>query len=653
MAFSFRGDKRDYLMDVKDYSQKLDQARDKYRAAQEDLSSSYSKNTEDMKETHDRKIEKLGKNYGNQKSKLEEQNLVNNQLYSDKTKDVIAKNQEHFRNDIKKNTEKFDIDRNEMKSEFNDKLTNLSESYKKSTAENDRYHNQASKTMGDRYSKANQNYKSDYDKQIEGIDEKTKKQSLDLKADAKKERVSRDKEYQGNLENLRSSNQEQKFKEVSRLRNDNENLRTNFALEKDAMTEQKESRINDVLNLKSMESEEGQKNFSNLQNDIRKKSIVEEERVKVSHQGEAKALEEKFHDDLRTMQHFTNQKIRGGNEVSTLKDENKQLVTSYEDRLRAARSDAEKNMSNALEKEAENDSLNRERLKSIKSDNIEALDKKETSLTAQHKANFQQAKDKTNTLVDRYKTEIGSTKVDNEEKLSKADSKSKNQLKNQRVEFGKFINNVNDKKMEEITSIKSEYAKDKSNFIEKSKRDYSDEKVIMKDEFNRKDQIKEDLYERKLSEMEKQTNKIIENYESRINQIARKAEKEVDVLKATDEQRKTKEAHAQRIAVDSMQKEHKMELGNIRGKYEGMIGKDRIINEQQTNRLVQKYEDQLDRERTDHQKEISLRLNESQAQFERLFKATELEKETLRNQYEQRMENMKLASLSQGNSKKS
>ena len=48
-----------------------------------------------------------------------------------------------------------------------------------------------------------------------------------------------------------------------------------------------------------------------------------------------------------------------------------------------------------------------------------------------------------------------------------------------------------------------------------------------------------------------------------------------------------------------------------------------------------------------------MKLSESQSQFEKLFKTSELEKETLRNQYEQRMENMRLASLEkQGNTKK-
>lgn len=640
-------------MDVKDYSQKLVQERDKFRKAEEGIRSSYEKNTEDMKESFDYKTKKLGKNYSNQKAELEEQNLVNNKLYSDKAKNEIAQKQEDFRNEIKKNTEKFDNDRNSMKSTFNDKLANLSDSYKKSTVENDRFHNQAKKTMGERYSKANQNYKSDFDGQVENLNEKTKEQFLAIKEDAKKERVRTDKEYQGNLENLRTSNEEAKFKEVSRLRNDNENLRTNFAQEKGAMADQQESRIDEVLKLKRLESEEGQQNFSNLQNDIRKKSIAEEERVKIAHQAEAKELNKRFNEDIRTVKHMSNQKILGGNEVVTLKDENKRMAESYETRMAAQRTDAAKNMSKAIEKDKENDSLNREKLKEVKTKAVNDLYEKEAVLNAKHKTSFQEAKDKTNTLIDRYKADLGKSRVDTEEKLSKADSKSKNQLKDQRVEFGKYINNVNSLKMEEITSIKDELSKDKSNFIEKSRRDYSEEKSLIKEDFNRQMAVKEGLYESKLSEMEKQTNKIIENYENRMSQILRKTEKEVDAMKSIEAERNAKESLAQKIAYDNMQAEHKAELSNVRGKYENMIGKDRAVTELQTNRLVQKYEDQLERERIDHQKEISMRLSESQAQFERLFKASELEKETLRSQYEQRMENMKNASLSEGHSKKS
>lgn len=640
-------------MDVKDYSQKLVQEREKFRNAEDGLRASYEKNTEDMKENFDYKTKKLGKNYEAQKSELEEQNLVNNQLYSEKTKNIIAQKQEGFRNDIKKNTEKFDSDRNVMKSNFNDKLANLSESYKKSTIENNRFHNQAAKTMGERYSKANQNYKSDFDGQVERLNEKTKEQFLAIKSDAKKERERTDKDYQGNLENLRTSNEEQKFKEVSRLRNDNENLRTNFAQEKGAMADLQESRIEDVLKLKRIESEEGQKNFSNLQNDIRKKSVAEEERVKISHQAEAKELNKRFNDDIRVVKKMSNQKILGGNEVATLKDENKRMAESYESRMANQHSEAAKNMRKVLESEKEKDANNRDKIKELKSKGVEDLYTQEAGLNAKHKISFQEARDKTNSLVDRYKMDLGKSRVETEEKLSKADYKSKNQLRDQRVEFGKYVNNANERKMEEITSIKDELSKDKTNFIEKTRRDYSEEKNVMKEDFNRQIAVKENLYEAKLAEMEKQTNKIIENYENRMGQIVRKTEKEVNAMKAIEAERNAKESLAKKIAFDNIQSEHQAEISNIRGKYETVIGKDRAVNELQTTRIVQKYEDQLDRERIEHQKEISMRLSESQAQFERLFKASELEKETLRTQYEQRMENMKSASLAQGNSKKS
>ncbi|MBC7539759.1 MAG: hypothetical protein H7281_13140 [Bacteriovorax sp.] len=640
-------------MDVKDYSQKLDQARDKYRMAQDDLRSSYDKSTGDMKETFENKISKQSQNYDAHKSKLEDQNLVSNELYSDKTKQAISERQEAFRNDIKKNSEKFDLDRNVMKTNFNDKLSNLSDSYKKSTEENDRFHDQATKTMGERYSKANQTYKGEFDKQIERLDTKTKDNFAAQKEDSHSERQLQDRENQANVENLRASGQEQKFKEVARLRNDNESLRTNFSQERDSMNEQQEARIGDILKLKSKESEEGQKNFANLQQNIRDKSIVEEERVKENHQAESKDLEKKFNEDLRNMQHITNQKIKGGTEVSSLKDENKQLVTSYENRLQASRVEAQKDRVESIEKEKDIDSTNRDKLKSIKLSNSEDIDRHDAELNSQHKKNFQDVKDKNNSLIDRYKLEAGSSRVESEERLGKADQKSKGQLKNQRVEFGKYINTVNNNKMEEISSIKNEYNKDKSNFIEKSKRDFSDEKISMKDEFNHQITLKNDMYERKLEEMEKQTNKIIENYENRIGQIARKAEKEVDSIKSIEEEQKAKESQAVKIAFDSQERQHQMDLGNIRDKYERMIGKDRVLNEQQTNRIVQKYEDQLGRERIDSQKENAMKLGESQAQLERLFKSSELEKETLRDHYEQRMENLKLSSLStQGNSKK-
>lgn len=640
-------------MDVKDYSQKLNQAREKFSTAQDDLRSSYAKSTDDMKETFDNKLLKQSKNYETQKSKLEENNLINNEMYSDKTKKTIAERQETFRNDIKKNSDKFDSDRKNMKSEFNDKLNNLSDSYKKSTEENDRYHDQAKKTMGERYSKANKVYKNDFDNKIDNLTSLSKQDLTRQKDDFKKDSQTEAQKNQANLEDLRLTSEEQKFKEVSRLRNDNESLRTNFDQERNTMQQQKDARISDIMKSKNEENEEGQKNFSNLQQNIRQKSLAEEERTKVNHQNEAKALEKKFNDDLRNVQQVANQKIKGGTELSTIKDENKQLINSYENKLQDARSDAKLNSEKSSEKEKEIDSTYRDKIKSLKLSNAEDLEKHDSDLNNQHKKTFQEVKDKNETAISRYKTDAVRSKANSDDALTKSELKSKGQLTNQRVEFGRLINTVNSKKMEEISTIKEESNKDKNEFIEKSKKDFSEEKMTMKDEFNHQSAIKEDLYEQKLVEMEKQTNKIIDNYEKKIGQIARKAENEVENIKISEMARARKERQAFKLSSEAEAIQHKMELGNTREKYERIIGKDRQLNEQQMNRIVQKYEDQLVRERSVAQKESAMKLGEAEAKFERLFHASTLEKETLRNQYEERIENMKLGNVSEdANSKK-
>jgi len=65
--------------------------------------------------------------------------------------------------------------------------------------------------MSERYTNANQKYKTDFDNQIERLDGKTKVQFTDIKADARKDRITADKSYQDNLDDLRSSGEEQKI----------------------------------------------------------------------------------------------------------------------------------------------------------------------------------------------------------------------------------------------------------------------------------------------------------------------------------------------------------------------------------------------------------------------------------------------------------
>jgi hypothetical protein len=639
-------------MDVRDQSQKIDQARNRYREAQEDLKASYDRDLANVKATADNKIKKQAENYDLHKTSLEEQNSISNETYSNKAREAIERSQNDFKNRIGESTSKFEAEKKGIKNNFDEKLSNLSESYKKSMAENGRYEDQVRKSLEDRYSKANTNYRDDFTTQIKNLDEKSKSQAEKSKASDRMERQAENQRHANEVEDLRVSNTEQKFKEVSRLKDDNENLRTTLSRENTLLKDSHSERVSDLLKLKDQENSHGQEVFKDLQKDIRSKNVGAQEKQNKAHREEAINLEKKFNEDIRNIQNVANQKIKGGTNADNLNDELKQTKNSYEGRLKLAHNELALNNKLNSEKEAKNDDSYKTKIKDLKNTQIENLAKNEADSRETFNKTVQTIKERNDGLIDRYKTDFQSARKDSEERLGEAGRRSKDRISEQRVEFGKVVNTMNDKNMESISALKDDYSKDKTQYIERAKKGHSDEKLAIKSEFQRQNALRETLYEQKLAEVEKQTGKIIENYENRISQIVRKAEHEVEMIKSKEQERNQKETQSNKIAIDMLRKENAASVAQLRDKYEGEMLRDRTVADLQINQLMQKYDDQITRERMDHQKELSLRLNESRSQFERLAKSVEMEKETQRNQYEQRIENMRIASLVKENSKK-
>lgn len=639
-------------MNVSDQASKVDQARNRYREAQEELKESYDKDLAGIKENFETKTQKQAKNYAGHKDELEVQNRINNENYSNKTQEVISRSQEEFKTKLKDNVSKFEKENRQTKNELTDKLSSISDSYKKSFAENERYQNQVKKSMGERYSNANKSYQDDFNKQVLNIDNRSKKQNIDNREFDRKERIDETKKHSEELEGLRSSSGEQKFKEISRLRNDSENLRTTLERENLLLKDRQEERVGDLLKLKDQEGEDVQKNYAELQETIKKKNNDLQAKQNLDHKKESKSLEKKFNEDIRNIQSIANQKVKGGTQVDSLTDEIKNVKSSYENRLQATRNEMERTNLANREKEETNDQSYREQLKQMKSANRESLSKSESDSNKSLKDTMTINREKNNALEERFKVDNTHLKTEAEQKIARVTDQQQGKVKEQRVEFGRVVNSLNDKSMETINALKDEYSKDKSQYIEKTKKDLNQEKVALKSQLIRQNALKETLYEQKLADMEKQTTKIIENYENRISQITRKADSEIESIKATEDERKFKDDQLNKSTINSILQHNETEIVQLRDRFERMIAKDRVLNDYRTNNLIQKYEDQIGKERSGHQKELSMRLNEAQAQFDRLYQSSEQDRENLRTQYEQRMENMKLSALAQENSKK-
>lgn len=635
-------------MDIKDSVA----AKDRYREAQEELKSNYDRDVKNIKDNFDGKIEKQSKNYSEHKTKLEQENQINNEFYTDKTKSAINRGQEEFKAKLKENTSRFEKEKNSSKADFSEKLSGLSDAYKKSFDESNRYHDQVKKSLGEKYTSASKRSDTEFNNKIAGMSEKMTTENAKSRDSERADRIALMAKNSEELDNLRVNATDSKFKEVSRLKQDSENLRTTLGRDNQMLKDRQEERVADLMKIKSKENDDGMKNFENLQQNIRQKNVSEQEKMNASHRAEAKNLEKKFNDDVRNINNIANEKIKGGTTADTLVDELKQTKTSYENRLAAAHEEINRSNQVSAEKEKTTDLMFRDKIKEMKTSQIENMSKKEAEANATLNKTVYENRENFNSLSERFKADVSLTKKETDAKFAQSNGDSKNKIKEQRVEFGRVVNSMNDKNMETINSLKDDLTKDKSVTIEKTKKAFSEEKIAMKDSYNRQATIRDSLYEQKLADLEKQTSKIIDNYENRISQIARKAEAEVTSVKSREETRKLKEGQANAFAFDSLRQEQQNDIAQMRDKYEGTIQRNQALAEQKTGSIVQKYEDTILRERNDHQKELAVRLGEAQTQFETLYKSSELEKATLRNQYEQRIENMKLASSANERSKK-
>lgn len=624
-------------MDVKDYSQGLSEARSRYRDAQNELKESYDKNTEDLKNNFEGKIKKQRDSYDTHKAQLSEQNAINENRYNETTTKAVKDSQAQYLDKLKESRTSLEQGRANDRQSASEKLSHLRNEYERSTLENSRLHDVAMKNMKERYDKNLNNSEKDFNSQVKNIDERSRSQFDKNRLDSRKSIEQMTHKKDSEINELRASGVEDRSKMLNRLKEDNESQRVSFESDLKNLQGQQEARVKDLMVSKIDESERNQENFSNLQTQIKKRNAYDQEKIQLEHFKENKNREKQYNEDLRNVQRIADQKIIGGSGNNGLKSSFENTVNNYEDRLFKIKEELSDQADQNVAKENKIDSEYREKIRDLKGNYVQKLERQEMQASKEFGDTVEHIKKVNDTNVESIRKENEKNTIAKDEIIFKADKDSKKSIDAQRVEFGKVVNSMNEKNMETLSSLKDDFAKDKSDYIERSKREYNNDLTSLKIDYEKQLEVKDVVNNKKLEEFKRQAEKVLESYENKIAQVERKANKELESLKINSEERNLKEEQARQIELKAIADSHRNDLDQLRNKYESMIYRDRSETEKLVNKIVQKYEDQLGRERIESQKEKNLKISEAQANLERLYKATELEKSTLRQQYEDRL----------------
>jgi hypothetical protein len=639
-------------MDVKDYTQQASKVKERYQDAAKDLRASFEKENDSLKETSEAKSKKQAAGYERDKLKMEDEARVNNEMYTDKTREAIERRQADYRDRMNTTTSKFDQEKNDMRQKYLDKLNDVTSTYQTSATENSQLHDQSKKFMNDRFQKTTGELQDDYNSKISKFSTNAQSAIRNEKSLDHEKRQDLVTNYKSDLDTLRSKSAEKNFKEVTRLTDDNEKLRTSFTKTTDEANEQKEARINDILKLKKVESKDSQEHFQELRDKIADKEQNDQEVARTARVKDSKEFEQKYNEELKSIKRLANQKISSNGETEGLKADNKRMRTVYENRIQNLGKNIQDDAQRMSEKENQNIVDSRDKINNLKTkyiDEREVSDRERDYV--QHK-DIQKLTGKNIEDMDRLRDQSRVENVTYENHLEKKTKESKDLLKDQRLEFSKVVNNITEKNSENLSTLKDSFAKDKTQIQVKNQIELSEEKRLMRDKLQQVLSERENLTQKKIDDVKKEADKMADNYEAKLEHISRENEKQMEMLRVSSAERTLKQEQASSLTLDLDKKEHELENKNLRSHFERIIDKDRVVSEQQKGRIMQAYEEQIDRERLAHQKEMSLRTNEAQMQMERLMKGAEVDKDNIRAQYEDKIENMKLASLQQVNSKK-
>ncbi len=628
-------------MEVRDYSQKLENVRSKFKDAQADLRESYDKNIEDLKKTFDYKTNKQQKVYSEQKTALEEGNSKTADKYNEITKKTIADNQEKFLSDIKNFKNSSLIERNLDRQVSQEKLNYLKDAYDKSVGQNEKLHSEALRSMEERYGRSMASSNQVFNEQVKNVEDRSKDQFDKSMIERRAERDDILATKNQEINDLRESSTSDKNRMINSLREGNENQRQGFESDLKNLTQQQDTRLREINDAKQAEYLRGQQNFVALQDSLKKRNSYEQEKIQREQVRENKETEKKFNDDLRNIQRLSDQKLAStglGTKNGTEKDK---VVNSYEEKLRRVNQEMRSNELSQKEKENQLEDSYRDKFKELKQTKSDAISKNELESKKYLSDKISDMKSKNEEFSDELRKDNANSLAQKDDQLQRMNKETKKKQLSQRVEFGKVVNTLNEKSVETLSNIKDEFAKEKTQYIEKSKKEFNSNLVDQKETFLRQLELKDAVTAQKNDELEKNYSKTIDAYENKIAQIQRKAQQELDVIKSNEEEKRLKDEQAHANELATIDQDHTREVKELRDKYERMIYKDRSDNEKLINKIVQKYEDHIGRERLDNQKTLNVKLSEAQANFERLYKTSELEKSTMRKQFEDRLLQLK------------
>lgn len=628
-------------MQINDYTKQMAKARDDYADKAKTLREDYDNNLKNISETHEAKETSQRENYLKQKQELEDNLSEISDRYDSTSRDAIAQSQKEFREKIGSQQGAFEEEMRETREDMASKLSNISDSYRKSKEEQEKYNNQllSQKTMA--FNEAQEARTKSFDDKIADLSTKNRDDFHGFQREQAAEKRDLIHSHKNELQNLVSESNLARQKVMAKNQEELEILRDAHARESDAMRDHHSSAIGEVINRKELEKMNLQSEYNNLTQNIIDRNESQAEQTRRVNERVSRERENQYATDLQAVTRKSNEMVNSGGKVKSLEDEKRKVVDNYEGRIRDLRSEAE---DTAYKSQMEKERMNKEFVQQTREQTSLADKQKgevQKELREFHTEAMAATKDKNDKVVSSYKKELAQTRNAAEAKSIDDRIGSNQRLEEQRVSFSKTIDAMSTKNRETINEIQEQNKKEQTKYIQEAKRNMHHEREDIKDDLNSVFARKEDSYEKRLENLERDKKSVVESYESKLTNLEKKYTKELEEMRVIMSETRAGDMRDFKRQLEMKEREMAGDKLRMKQDFDTKLIKIRDRQETQLAKLHERFTQTLEGERVDHSRELKRKLDEAHTNYERLYDTAQMEKDQMKHQYEVRLEKLR------------
>ena len=626
-------------MEINDYSNRLSEARTRYNKATNEMRESYNKDLEHAKNTH-KNIEKNQlKVFNKQKQELEETNKKNLDRYEKSLTKELDQRTERYRDNLANEKKQFAQDRHATMKNYKHKLDEISTSFDTASKEKEKLNNARKEMMEERFEDGLTTREKDFNEKLAKMQRKATdsvKEFRDQQTDEKRDLVGRYENEKkqlvqdANIARNKASGVHQA--ELQRLRDTHKQLQ-------ESQKNSFESSVENLSNNKEKEVTRIRGNFEELTNNIQERNAAVLKNQNKEHKEDKRNLENDFATDRNQLERKTSKMINDTKEehkVNGTDELKKRFDTRIDDLNHEIDNIVERHVASS-EKRAEK---TRKNIEDAELRHAHQIEKKEKEFRDYKQGEMTEAKDRFESTNDKYKKKVLKLETTLQDKSVEHDQEMREKISDQRREYAKQLNRMSQKNLDTVNDLNKDFAQEKTKLLQSErKRAHDDKKDLlktMKESFAKKEKSLTTIIEDKT----KKNQDIINSYENQLSMFQKKSADEINSITVLEHQKREALREALKNQVETLSLNHQKEIEKIRATNDRKIAEIKSNADLKTFKLTQRYENMLNNERKNALKNLKIKLGEANVKMERLAQAHKLDRETLIQQYESKIDQL-------------